>query len=1097
MARTWFWVGLVLLSLFAFVGTQKVAAQECSAVGRIYSFEGQVEVIRQSASPRAVSLNQSLCARDTIRTGPRSRAAVWLISDAVLRLDQNTTLVLVEVTAQKQKRSFLDLLEGAIQSLSRWPRSLDVNTPYMNASVEGTEFALLVEAQRTHLTVFEGVVLAANAYGTLRVPGGRSVVALAGEPPRPTIPIRPRDAVQWAVYYPPVLSAPGGSDGQSGARGGERLREAAELLSVGRVGEARVAIAASLSADEPRGIAYALRAMIGLVRNEKDKALVDAQRGVKFDPYATAPRIALSYVQQARFDLPGARDTLLEATQLRPRDPLILARLAELWLMLGHRDRARAAAEAAGGIAPESGRVQSVLGFVALSELRTAAARAAFTRAIELDVADPLPRFGLGLAMIREGQLAAGRRQLEMAVGLDSGNSLLRSYLGKAYFEERRGPLDAKLFAVGKELDPLDPTPYLYDALRLQSENRPGAALADIQASIDRNDNRAVYRSRAALDQDRATRGTSLARIYDDLGFEQLGINQASNSLAFDPGSSSAHRYLSDMYLGTRRREFARVSELFQAQMLQEININPVQPSLGDVNLGIAARGGPAKPGFNEFTPMFERDGIQVVGTGLAGSDRTFGYEGVASAIHGRASVSSGAYRYETDGWRPNNGIRHDVYNFFLQTAVTADFNVQLEVQNRESELGDLAFNFDPQSYNPGFARELDRTTMRVGARYAPSPESDVLLSFAYGDREERLDEFSEASFPGFETTLAGDSYQAEAQHIYRWGRFNWLAGLSYTIIEETLTSEVPGFSTEEDDETTHLRGYSYASFEFPKQFTWTLGLAFDDYESGPVEVRGLSPKYGVRWDLTRNLSIRGAAFRWVKPALTMNRSLEPTQVAGFNQVFDDVNGDGSWRYGVGMDWRATPWLFAGVEATWRNLTVPVELPGSAVFEPWKEQLHRAYLNWTPTPEWALTGEAIYDTFEAEEADILPTFLGTPLSLRAFSIPLKARYFHPSGFFAGLGVTYVDQEVVRSDFAKLLGFADGADAFTVVDLDFGWRFPRRLGIASVSINNLFDEDFYYQDDSFREFRNEPVTGPYTPGISMTGRFTLDLSALQE
>ena len=85
----------------------------------------------------------------------------------------------------------------------------------------------------------------------------------------------------------------------------------------------------------------------------------------------------------------------------------------------------------------------------------------------------------------------AGRREIEIAVGLDSGNALLRSYLGKAYFEENRAPLDATQLGIAKSLDPLDPTPYLYDALRKQSEGRTGEALKDIQGSIARNDNRA------------------------------------------------------------------------------------------------------------------------------------------------------------------------------------------------------------------------------------------------------------------------------------------------------------------------------------------------------------------------------------------------------------------------------------------------------------------------------------------------------------------------------------------------------------------------------------------------------------------------------
>ena len=71
---------------------------------------------------------------------------------------------------------------------------------------------------------------------------------------------------------------------------------------------------------------------------------------------------------------------------------------------------------------------------------------------------------------------------------------------------------------------------YLYDAVRKQNENRPVEALEDLQKSIARNDNRAVYRSRMLLDEDRAVRGANLARIYNDLGFNELGVVTARRS---------------------------------------------------------------------------------------------------------------------------------------------------------------------------------------------------------------------------------------------------------------------------------------------------------------------------------------------------------------------------------------------------------------------------------------------------------------------------------------------------------------------------------------------------------------------------------------
>ncbi len=84
---------------------------------------------------------------------------------------------------------------------------------------------------------------------------------------------------------------------------------------------------------------------------------------------------------------------------------------------------------------------------------------------------------------------------------------LLRAYLGKAYFEEKRAPLDSEQFDIAKQLDPNDPTAYLYSGIAKQTENRPVEAVQDLEKSIELNDNRAAYRGRLLLDKDRAARG--------------------------------------------------------------------------------------------------------------------------------------------------------------------------------------------------------------------------------------------------------------------------------------------------------------------------------------------------------------------------------------------------------------------------------------------------------------------------------------------------------------------------------------------------------------------------------------------------------------
>ena len=343
------------------------------------------------------------------------------------------------------------------------------------------------------------------------------------------------------------------------------------------------------------------------------------------------------------------------------------ARLAELWLAEGRLDRALREAEEAVRLEPSLGRTHTVLGFVHLARLEVGLAAEAFERAITLDSAAPLPRLGRGLARIRRGDLSGGRQELEIAVSLDPGDSLLRSYLGKAYYEERRPEPAASQLERAEALDPADPTPWFYQAILQQSVNRPVQALGSLQRSIALNDNRAVYRSRLLLDEDLAARGAILGRLYDELGFPQLALTQGWQLLRTDPANYSAHRLLADSYRAFPRHENARLSELLQSQLLQPVNIAPVQPQLAEPELLILEGAGPAEPALNEFNPLFVRDRLALQLSGLAGGNDTFGDEVVLSGIRGPLSFSVGQFHYKTDGFRPNNDLEQDVYNAFVQ----------------------------------------------------------------------------------------------------------------------------------------------------------------------------------------------------------------------------------------------------------------------------------------------------------------------------------------------------------------------------------------------------------------------------------------------
>ena len=1111
-----------LLVFAAFQFHIPVFAQEScrEPAGRFASIEGRVQVRGDDQQAwRAAKPVDRLCKGDTIRVGEMSRAAVVLINEAVLRLNQNTTMRLVDISSKKEDRSLIDLAKGAIKSFIRKPRLLQVNTPYLNGSIEGTEFQVSVAENSASILVLEGRILASNDQGKVAINPGEIAEAQAGAAPTSRLLVKPRDAVQWTLYYPPIQAGSAGDVAtsfealdkvaESDRNAAWHLQRASLLLSVGRQDEALADIDAALKLDPKAGQAHALRAIIHVVRNERPQALAEAEKGVALSDTA-ATRIALSYAQQADFRIEAARDTLLAAVNKHPQDALAWARLSEVQLMLGAKEQSRTSAAKAASLAPDLARTQLVKGYAALAEYRDTEAHSSFERAIELSPADPLAHLGLGLAKISGGQLEAGRGELEVAVALDSSQALLRAYLGKAYFEEKRAPLDGQQFGIAKSLDPLDPTAFLYDGIRKQTENRPVEALEDLEQSIALNDNRAVFRSRLLLDKDQAARGTSLARVYSDLGFTELGMAEATRSLTTDPANASAHRFLADVYQGTRRREIARVSELTQAQMLQDLNLNPIQISTSETNLNIVTAGGPASAGFNEFTPLFQRNQTQVSVAAMGGNNDTWGAEAAISGVYDRVSFSLGALTYDTDGWRPNNGLEQDIYNIFGQVALTDTLNVQAEFRRRESTAGDLAFNFDPDDFNNNSTTERQQDTTRVGLRYSPAPATHFLLSYIHGERNDDFQQVSDLPpATPFSTTTVTEGRkvdesgnQVEAQFLHAMDTINLILGAAWSdtertddvaiSIDDSFFGNLLTIAGEEDHPTEHPRAYAYANVRTGEALTWTVGASYDnfkeDFDQSTFEESSFNPKLGVQWDASPELRFRAAAFQVMRPVLLSNRTLEPTQVAGFNQLFDDIHGTKSQRYGVALDWKATSAAKTGLELSKRYLDEPLfdTSNGSWITEERTEEYYRLYLDWTPSPRLAVHSELVRDNYRSEKG-IMTADANLPEKLVTWSLPVAVNYFDPSGFFAGLGATYVDQLVVRSSTATQ---ADGDNSFIVVDASVGYRLAKRRGVLSLAVKNLFDTEFMYQDDSYREFRDEPSIGPYFPVRTLMARVVI-------
>ena len=200
-------------------------------------------------------------------------------------------------------------------------------------------------------------------------------------------------------------------------------------------------------------------------------------------------------------------------------------------------------------------------------------------------------------------------------------------------------------------------------------------------------------------------------------------------------------------------------------------------------------------------------------------------------------------------------------------------------------------------------------------------------------------------------------------------------------------------------------------------------------------------------WNISGTTVFRAAWFSTVKRSALFNQTLEPTQVAGFNQLFDDPTRAKSERWGVGIDHRFSPVFTGGVEISQRNIRFPVTGPGN-INQHWEESLYRAYLQMTPHPRWAVEVE-----YSRENFNNFKSF--GPFDTDTQNIPFSVSYFDPSGFFAKLRASHLNQKV---------GLDTGSDndSATFLDLSLGYRLPRRLGILEVQLQNMLDQNYRYQ-----------------------------------
>jgi hypothetical protein len=131
---------------------------------------------------------------DRVRTGPGSTAVLVFFDGSTTRLEAETDITLVQMSAQRDGgmreivlQQWMGETGNIVQPASDQAARFDVETPAAIIAVRGTAFSVFVETDgSTDVTVSEGLVDVTAQGTTVRVSAGRGVTVVPEQPPSDT-----------------------------------------------------------------------------------------------------------------------------------------------------------------------------------------------------------------------------------------------------------------------------------------------------------------------------------------------------------------------------------------------------------------------------------------------------------------------------------------------------------------------------------------------------------------------------------------------------------------------------------------------------------------------------------------------------------------------------------------------------------------------------------------------------------------------------------------------------------------------------------------------------------------------------------------------
>ena len=235
---------------------------------------------------------------------------------------------------------------------------------------------------------------------------------------------------------------------------------------------------------------------------------------------------------------------------------------------------------------------------------------------------------------------------------------------------------------------------------------------------------------------------------------------------------------------------------------------------------------------------------------------------------------------------------------------------VQAEFEERRSDRGDLSLNFEPDNFDPGLRVRTETTSPRFGLRLETSPRSTLLLAGRWGERSERNSRPSGGD-SDFVISQDTDGHEEFVRFTYHGARASHSVGVDAydldfgTRIELAPCEGEPCVLGDSGTESAYASYFYRLDLQTRPELQWTLGLSYSmlDDDFLMVSDRTFGPKLGVRWKPADAHESRLILSRGAKRYNSADLTLEPTVIAGFNQLYDDNTGTLYTNAGIAHDW--------------------------------------------------------------------------------------------------------------------------------------------------------------------------------------------------